>query len=413
VLIAQRYRLQDSLGRGGMGEVWRATDELLGREVAVKLLHPCLAGEAATERFRIEARAAGRVTSPHVVAVHDFGSHDQALFLVMELVDGHSLADELAQIGVMGRDRATDIVAQAAAGLAAAHQRGVVHRDVKPGNLLLTTDATVKIADFGIARLLFDTSEPLTMPGEVVGTSYYLAPERALGHPAGPAADVYSLGCVLYQLVTGHPPFQGDAPAAVAYQHVKADPVPPGELGPQLAGEFEDHLLQMLAKDPLERPSAQEIAGWTPAAPAPTKRLAVVGLPTDQQFPETSALRPGRSPAHALTAAAAAIVGTAVVAGAMLGTGGDDRPTGKAAVDPPAATPSTVVSPTPTPPRSQKPSVPPKPASTRPTSPSTGEQTVRSPTIKQDVTTKEEKVRHNGGNAKGWAKKGVKPKPWR
>jgi len=265
VLVAQRYRLEDSLGRGGMGEVWRGTDELLGQPVAIKLLHPFLTGEAAADRFRMEAKAESLVHDPHVIEVHDFGADEHGLFLVMELVDGNSVADELAAHGAMDPDRAADIVAQAAAGLAAAHEQGVIHRDIKPGNLLLTTDGTVKIADFGIARLACDPAAALTVTGEIVGTSHYLAPERALGRPAGPPADVYSLGCVGYQLVTGEPPFRADAPAAVAYQHVDTEPVPPGELRPDLSTAFEEFLLRMLAKDPADRPTAQQVAAWPPA----------------------------------------------------------------------------------------------------------------------------------------------------
>jgi serine/threonine protein kinase len=265
VLVAQRYRLEDSLGRGGMGEVWRGTDEVLGRQVAVKLLHPFLAGETAADRFRMEAKAESLVHDPHVIEVLDFGTDEHGLFLVMELVEGRSVAEELAEHGAMDPDRAADIVAQAAAGLGAAHRQGVIHRDIKPGNLLLTADGTVKVADFGIARLASDPAAALTLTGEIIGTSHYLAPERALGRPAGPEADVYSLGCVLYQLVTGDPPFQADAPAAVAYQHVDTEPVPPGELRPGLTDAFEEFLLTMLAKDPADRPTAQQVADWSPA----------------------------------------------------------------------------------------------------------------------------------------------------
>jgi eukaryotic-like serine/threonine-protein kinase len=247
-----------------MGEVWRATDEVLGREVAVKLLHPGVAEVTAVERFRLEARAAARISDPHVVAVYDFGTHDDSVFLVMELVRGHSVADDLAASGAMDPGRAADIVSQAAAGLAAAHREGVIHRDVKPGNLLLAEDGTVKVADFGIARSVGEAGMVLTMAGEIPGTSHYLAPERARGEPGGPASDVYSLGCVLYQLITGRPPFQGDAPAAIAYQHVDAEPISPRESNPELPSGYEAFLLRMLAKDPEDRPATEEIAAWMP-----------------------------------------------------------------------------------------------------------------------------------------------------
>jgi serine/threonine protein kinase len=297
VLVARRYRLGEPLGHGGMGQVWRAVDEVLGRAVAVKLAHPGSASEAVAERFRLEARAAGRISDRHVVAVYDFGVDEDRLFLVMELVEGRSLADELHRCGPLPPDRAAGLVAQAARGLASAHGHGVVHRDIKPGNLLLATDDTehwdgvdrtdnatglLKVADFGIARVTDDSA--LTATGEIAGTSHYLAPERALGDPGGPASDVYSLGCVAYHLVTGRPPFQGDAPAAIAFQHVHGKPVPPHDLRPAVTGAFEDVVLRMLAKDPGQRPAARELADWTPvspvtgaAQPAASRPLRVTG----------------------------------------------------------------------------------------------------------------------------------------
>ena len=299
MLVAQRYRLDELIGRGGMGQVWRAVDEVLGRDVAVKLLNPGSASEVAAERFRLEAQAAGRISDPHVVAVYDFGVDDDRLFLVMELIDGCSLADELHRYGSMRPERAAGLIAQTARGLSSAHGHGVVHRDIKPANLLLAThdahkpaaadyddridpvtggtgiaaagvvdaDYLVKIADFGIARIA-DSAAALTATGQIAGTSHYLAPERVIGEPGGPAADVYSLGCVGYHLVTGRPPFHGDAPAAIAFQHVHGEPVPPRDLCPQVTGHLEDMLLRMLAKDPAQRPSAREVAQWTTTTPA-------------------------------------------------------------------------------------------------------------------------------------------------
>ncbi|HEY0470012.1 MAG TPA: protein kinase [Kribbella sp.] len=258
--MAERYRLGEPLGRGGMGEVHRATDEVLGRDVAVKLLLPVQETLAAKERFLREARAAAMVDDPHVVAALDFGHHGEGYFLAMELVEGHSVSEELRTYGPLPADRAVDIVRQAAAGLAAAHQHGIVHRDIKPGNLLLTGDGQVKVADFGIVRFLTDTTTTLTSTGQIVGTSHYLAPERALGRPAGTASDVYALGCVLYQLVTGQPPFVADDPAAIMYQHVEMNPARPSLVQPQLAGAFEELLYWMLAKEPDHRPTARQVA---------------------------------------------------------------------------------------------------------------------------------------------------------
>jgi serine/threonine protein kinase len=270
-LVAGRYRLGAPLGRGGMGAVYHATDEVLGREVAIKLLLPTREGPEAQERFKREARAAAMICDPYVVATYDFGPHQDGFFLAMELVVGHTLSVELNWRGPLEPEWAVEIVRQAAAGLAAAHQHGLVHRDVKPGNLLVTDDGLVKVADFGIVRILGDTTTTLTATGQVVGTSHYLAPERAIGKPAGAASDVYALGCVLYQLLTGHPPFQAEDTASIMYQHVQATPTRPSELRPQCAGEPEALLFWMMDKDPAQRPTAAQVAaGVTPPALAPT-----------------------------------------------------------------------------------------------------------------------------------------------
>ncbi|WP_217206765.1 serine/threonine-protein kinase [Streptomyces sp. AC550_RSS872] len=303
MLIAGRYRLAESIGRGGMGEVWRAYDETLARHVAVKLLLPQDSDPTATSRFRLEAQTAARIAHPNVVGVRDFGEYDNRLFLVMELVEGPSLAVTLARSGALPAERVARIAAQAAAGLAAAHRQGIVHRDIKPGNLLLDADGTLKIGDFGIARFMDDPGAALTATGQIVGTSLYLAPERALGKPAGPASDVYALGCVLYQLLTGRPPFQADTAVAILHQHLDAVPVPPRELGvPGLPPAFESYLLGLLAKEPEHRPAAQQAADWfadgawqgrpepLPDATSPARRPAAASAsaPRSQQVGETS-----------------------------------------------------------------------------------------------------------------------------
>jgi hypothetical protein len=262
VLIAGRYRLHDPIGRGAMGEVWRAVDETLGRTVAVKLLLPHGSDPTSASRFRLEAQTAGRLNHPYVVGVYDFGEYDGRLFLVMELVEGDSLARRLTTAGPLPADEVARIAAQAAAGLAAAHHQGIVHRDIKPANLLLDADGSLKIGDFGIARFVDDPSGALTTTGQIVGTSLYLAPERALGQPAGPACDVYALGCVLYQLLTGRPPFQADTAVAILHQHLDTAPVPPRQLGAGLPPAFENYLLGLLAKQPKDRPTAQQVAEW-------------------------------------------------------------------------------------------------------------------------------------------------------
>ncbi|MEU9111566.1 protein kinase [Streptomyces sp. NPDC048483] len=286
MLTADRYRLLEVLGRGGMGEVWRAEDTRLGREVAVKLLLDTTVVPDAVERFRQEARTAAGLNHPHVLAVHDFGEDRDRCYLVMELVHGRSLRAELTERGALDIDEACRIAGQAAAGLAAAHRAGVVHRDIKPGNLLLGEDG-LKVADFGIARATGPAACALTTTGQILGTLAYLAPERARGRPAGPTTDVYALGCVLYEMLCGRPPFTtDDVPAVVAYQHIDADPVPPRQRRAEVPVAVGTLVLQMLAKDPAARPTAAEVA----------ERLGVAARAGD---PPSPAGRPSAEPATA------------------------------------------------------------------------------------------------------------------
>ncbi|MFI8963505.1 serine/threonine-protein kinase [Streptomyces sp. NPDC053493] len=311
MLVADRYRLQVCVGRGGMGEVWRATDEVLGRDVAVKLMLGHEHDPSAADRFRMEAQTAARLSHPHVVGVFDFGTWDGKLFLVMELVHGDSLAGDRARPVVLSAEQVATVAAHAAAGLAAAHRQGVVHRDIKPGNLLMDGDGTVKLADFGIARFVDDPSAALTTTGQIVGTGLYLAPERALGKPASPASDVYSLGCVLYQLLSGQPPFRGDTATALLYQHIDTPPAPLRQLGVPIPAAFEAYLLSLLAKQPEQRPTAQAIADWfssgswrdrpmpLPQAvpqPAPPTMPRAVPQGGPQAMPSAPAPAPGPAP---------------------------------------------------------------------------------------------------------------------
>ncbi|MFF7009187.1 serine/threonine-protein kinase [Streptomyces fimicarius] len=245
-----------------MGEVWRATDEVLGRAVAVKLLLGDQADASSTARFRLEAQTAARLSHPHLVAVFDFGAWEDRFFLVMELVEGQSLGDLLAAQERVHPEQVALIAGQAAAGLAAAHRQGIVHRDIKPGNLMLDADGSVKIGDFGIAQFVDDPSTALTTAGHIVGTSLYLAPERALGHTADSASDMYSLGCVVYQLLLGQPPFKSDTATATLYQHVDTPPVPLRQHGVDISAAFDSYLLGLLAKKPEERPTAQQVSDW-------------------------------------------------------------------------------------------------------------------------------------------------------
>ncbi|GHC72438.1 serine/threonine-protein kinase [Streptomyces cinnamoneus] len=263
MLVAGRYRLGELLGRGGMGEVWHGHDEVLGRQVAVKLMLGDDGDESAPMRFQMEAQTAARLNHPQVVAVYDFGAWEGRFYLVMELVRGPSLAAELSAQGRLPVRRVAALAAQTASGLAAAHQQGVVHRDVKPGNLMVDeATGALKIGDFGIARFVDETSAGLTRAGQIVGTSTYLAPERALGRTAGPESDVYALGCVLYQLLVGRPPFWSDNPTTLLYMHVDSRPESPRLQRGEVPYAFEAFLLRMLAKTPEERPSAQEVADF-------------------------------------------------------------------------------------------------------------------------------------------------------
>jgi serine/threonine-protein kinase len=285
-----------------MGDVYRATDEVLGRDVAVKLMLPVPGTLAASERFLREARAAARIRDPHVVAAYDFGDEDGCCFLAMELVGDRTVGEALRSEGPFPPDRAERIIRQAASGLAAAHRQGIVHRDIKPGNLLLAADGSVKVADFGIVRFLDDASTTMTSTGQIVGTSHFLSPERALGKPAEPASDVYALGCVLYQVLTGHPPFMADEPASIMFQHVERAPIPPSELRPDVAGDLEALVLWMLAKDPARRPTAAQVA-------------AGVKRPVE---PDTTSVLPvRRTPARPVLAGTAAAI--ALLASAVLG----------------------------------------------------------------------------------------------
>ena len=254
-----RYRMEALLAVGGMGEVWAARDLLLGRAVAVKVLAGALAGDGrAAERLRREARAAGRLEHPNIARVLDPGEHDGRPYLVMELLEGESLAARIDRAGAMPPAEAARVVAAVADALEAAHQAGVVHRDVKPGNVFLTNTSLtasgeVKVLDFGIAAAAGDTA---ITTGDLLGTAAYLAPERVLGHRATPAADIYALGVVLYELLAGHRPFTGDSDVELAMGHVNATPPPLSESAPATPPSLIAACHQALAKDPASRPSS-------------------------------------------------------------------------------------------------------------------------------------------------------------
>ncbi|HVD68819.1 MAG TPA: serine/threonine-protein kinase [Actinomycetota bacterium] len=259
-VLAERYQLDRSLGNGGMGEVFEATDLTLHRSVAVKLLSPSLVqDEPARARFLREARALAQVNSPHVVAVYDAGEDDERPYLVMELVEGTTLEHELERAGRLEPPRAVAIAKDIASGLASAHEQGIVHRDVKPSNVFLTPSDAAKIGDFGIARLERPDAT-LTLTGQTFGSPPYVAPEQATGGKVDARADLYSLGCVLFQMLVGRRPFSGDDAVSLVYQHVHTTPPRVDSLHPEVPVALGDLVAGLMAKDPDDRPdSAEEV----------------------------------------------------------------------------------------------------------------------------------------------------------
>jgi serine/threonine protein kinase len=283
-LLGGRYRLGERIAAGGMGAVHRGVDQVLGRPVAVKVLKRELADDPTfLERFRREARAAAAVAHPGVAGVYDYGELGDQPFIVMELVEGETLAERLASRGRLGWREALAIGEQVARALAAAHAHGLVHRDVKPANVLLGSDGHAKVVDFGIAQAA--QAATLTASGVVLGSADYVAPEQARGGHVGPGADLYSLGCVLFEAVTGQTPYTGANAVAIATQHVSG-PVPdPLVRRPDLPAPVAALIARALAKDPADRfPSAAAMAdalaaaraaGGTAAGGGPTRVLPV------------------------------------------------------------------------------------------------------------------------------------------
>ena len=256
--LGDRYELGDVLGRGGMAEVHLGRDVRLGRSVAVKTLRTDLARDPTFQaRFRREAQSAASLNHPAVVAVYDTGEDNVngvALpYIVMEYVDGSTLRELLQSGRKLLPERALEITAGICRALDYSHRQGIVHRDIKPANVMLTRGGEVKVMDFGIARAVADTAATMTATSAVIGTAQYLSPEQARGERADARSDIYATGCLLYELLTGRPPFVGDSPVSVAYQHVREDPVPPSQLDPEIPPVCDAIVLKALAKNPENR----------------------------------------------------------------------------------------------------------------------------------------------------------------
>ncbi len=261
-LISGRYRLIAPLGDGGMATIWRAVDEQLDREVAVKILRPQFSSDPGfTARFKQEARAAGGLSHPNIVGVYDYGTDgpDGEQYIVMELVDGRDLATILRERGSLSIDDSVRVGIATASALEVAHRKGIVHRDVKPGNIMITDDGDVKVTDFGIARAVAEAS--MTVTGTTLGSVHYFSPEQARGDEVTGASDVYSLGIVLFEMLTGRRPFEADTAAAVALKRLNEDPPTPASLGHALPPGLEAIVMRAMAREPTDRfPDAGALA---------------------------------------------------------------------------------------------------------------------------------------------------------
>ena len=297
-LLGGRYELDGIVGRGGMAEVYRARDIRLDRIVAVKTLREDLARDQTFQaRFRREAQSAASLNHPSIVAVYDTGEDDTGgghiPYIVMEYVDGRTLRDLLREDRRLLPERALEITDGVLRALDYSHRNGIVHRDIKPGNVMLTRDGKVKVMDFGIARAVSDAQATMTQTAQVIGTAQYLSPEQARGERVDARSDLYSTGCLLYELLTGRPPFLGDSPVAIAYQHVRENPVPPSRVDPEVPQWADAIVLRAMAKDPRDRYQSaaemrQDIQRALQGVPVAAPRTAAYGTATQRVGPATA-----------------------------------------------------------------------------------------------------------------------------
>jgi beta-lactam-binding protein with PASTA domain len=297
-LLGGRYQVGELLGYGGMAEVHRGRDLRLGRDVAIKMLRVDLARDATFQlRFRREAQNAASLNHPAIVAVYDTGEEraptGEALpYIVMEFVNGRTLKEVLAAEGRLMSRRALEITADICSALEFSHRHGIIHRDIKPGNVMLTQNGQVKVMDFGIARALASGATTMTQTSAVIGTAQYLSPEQARGEAVDARSDVYATGCVLYELLTGHPPFVGDNPVSVAYQHVREDPRPPSNSNRDVPPDIDAVVLKALAKNPINRyQSAAEMRGDLLRAAAGRPVYATPVMPAEEVPPAAPTAR--------------------------------------------------------------------------------------------------------------------------
>ncbi|MFI6758278.1 Stk1 family PASTA domain-containing Ser/Thr kinase [Micromonospora sp. NPDC050417] len=301
-LLGGRYQVGELLGYGGMAEVHRGRDLRLGRDVAIKMLRTDLARDATFQmRFRREAQNAASLNHPAIVAVYDTGEEiaptgETLPFIVMEFVNGRTLKEVLAAEGRLMPRRALEISADICAALEFSHRHGIIHRDIKPGNVMLTLNGQVKVMDFGIARALASGATTMTQTSAVIGTAQYLSPEQARGEPVDARSDVYAAGCVIFELLCGHPPFVGDSPVSVAYQHVREDPPAPSDINRDVTPPIDAIVLKALSKNPLNRyQSAAEMRADLLRAAAGRPVMATPVMRDDETtaLPPAGVVRPG------------------------------------------------------------------------------------------------------------------------